>query len=167
MVNSYVSEPVKWLEAGLGKDAERGHPHCTAFPGPLIGFVLRRNARTPMPIVDVEIITSEPLDGGLAATLADMAGQVFGGPPASTWVRVRSLPQEQYAENGVASPEGWRSVFVTVRKAQRPTGSALEAEVRALTEGVARVCGRPVENVHILYEPDAKGRIAFGGKLRT
>ena len=120
-----------------------------------------------MPIVDVEIVTSEILDSGLAARIADMAGQVFGGPPASTWVRVRSLPQEHYAENGTVSPEGWRAVFVTVRKAQRPTGSALEAEVRALTEGVARVCGRPVENVHILYEPDAQGRIAFGGGLRA
>src|SRR6186997_3388373 len=116
-----------------------------------------------MPILDVEIVTSEPLDGGLAARIADMAAQVFGGPPASTWVRVRPLPQEHYAENGTASPEGWRSVFVIVRKAQRPTGSTLDAEVRALTEGVARVCGRPVENVHILYEPDAQGRIAFGG----
>jgi phenylpyruvate tautomerase PptA (4-oxalocrotonate tautomerase family) len=120
-----------------------------------------------MPIVDVEIVTSESLEGGLAARIADMAGQVFGSPPASTWVRVRSLPQEQYAENGTASPEGWQSVFVTVRKAQRPTGSALEAEVRALTEGVSRVCGRPAENVHILYEPDALGRIAFGGTLKT
>lgn len=120
-----------------------------------------------MPIVDIEIITSESLDGGLAAGIADMAAQIFGGPPASTWVRLRSLPQEQYAENGMATPEGWRSVFVTVRKAQRPTGSALEAEVRALAEGVARVCGRPVENVHILYEPDAQGRIAFGGSLKS
>jgi len=120
-----------------------------------------------MPIVDVEIITSESLDGGLAARIADMAAQVFGGPSASTWVRLRSLPREHYAENGTATPEGWRSVFVTVRKAQRPTGSALEAEMRALTEGVARVCGRPVENVHILYEPDAQGRISFGGRLRA
>jgi len=120
-----------------------------------------------MPIVDVEIVTSESLDGGLAAKIADMAAQVFGGPPGSTWVRVRSLPQEHYAENGTEMPEGWRSVFVTVRKAQRPTGLALEAEVRALTEGVARVCGRAVENVHILYEPDAQGRIAFGGRLKT
>jgi phenylpyruvate tautomerase PptA (4-oxalocrotonate tautomerase family) len=120
-----------------------------------------------MPILDVEIVTSEPLDGGLAARIADLAAQVFGGPPASTWVRVRSLPQEQYAENGTASPEGWHSVFVTVCKAQRPTGPALETEVHALTEGVAQVCGRPVENVHILYEPDAQGRIAFGGTLRT
>ncbi len=120
-----------------------------------------------MPIIDVEIITSESLDGGLAAGIAEMAAQVFGGPPASTWVRVRSLPREQYAENGTATPEGWRAVFVTVRKARRPTGPALEAEVLALTEGVARVCGRPVENVHILYEPDAQGRIAFGGNLKT
>jgi hypothetical protein len=58
-------------------------------------------------------------------------------------------------------------VFVTVLKAQRPTGSALEAEVRALREGVSRVCGRAVENVHVLYEPDAQGRIAFGGSLKT
>ena len=120
-----------------------------------------------MPIVDVEIITSEPLDGGLAARLADMAAQGFGSPPASTWVRVRSLPPEHYAENGTATPTGWRCVFVTVLKAQRLTGSALEIEVRALTEGVARVCGRPVENVHILYEPDAQGRIAFGGVLKA
>ena len=120
-----------------------------------------------MPIIDVEIVGQESVGGDLAARLADMAGQVFGGPPASTWVRVRSLPQENYAENGTTSPAGWRSVFVTVRKAQRPTGPALRAEVRALTEGVARVCGRPVENVHILYEPDAQGRIAFGGTLKT
>jgi hypothetical protein len=77
------------------------------------------------------------------------------------------LPKHCYAENGIETPDGWNSVFVTVLKAQRPTGSALEAEVRALTEGVARVCGRPVENVHILYEPDAQGRIAFGGSLKT
>jgi len=120
-----------------------------------------------MPIVDVEIITAESLDGGLAAGIADMAGQVFGGPPGSTWVRVRSLPPEQYAENGLATPEGWQSVFVTIRKAQRPTGSALEDEVRTLTEGIARICGRPHENVHLLYEPDAQGRIAFGGHLKT
>src|SRR5688500_19917703 len=104
-----------------------------------------------MPIVDVEIVTSESLDGGLAAKIADMAAQVFGGPPGSIWVRVRSLPREHYAEKGVATPEGWRSVFVTVRKGQRPTGAALEAAVRALPEGIARVCGRAVEIVTVLY----------------
>ena len=121
----------------------------------------------PMPIVDVEIVGSESVASDLATRLADMAGQVFGGPPASTWVRVRLLPRHLYAENGTETPEGRHSVFVTVLKAQRPTGAALETEVRALTEGVANVCGRPLENVHILYESDAQGRIAFGGRLRV
>ena len=120
-----------------------------------------------MPIVDVEIVGSESVDNGLAARLADMAGQVFESPPSSTWVRVRLLPQHFYAENQSATPEGWRAVFVTVLKAERPVGAALESEVRALTEGIARVCGRPPESIHILYEPDAKGRIAFGGRVRT
>jgi phenylpyruvate tautomerase PptA (4-oxalocrotonate tautomerase family) len=120
-----------------------------------------------MPIVDVEIVGPEPEEDGLAARLADMAGQVFESPPSGTWVRVRLLPRHFYAESHNPAPEGWRSVFVTVLKAQRPSGPALEAEVRALAEGVARVCGRPVENVHVLYEPDAHGRIAFGGHLRT
>src|SRR5687768_2467413 len=144
----------------------RHRARTRAPPRSLNGFTLGRTSRTPMPILDVEIITSESLESGLAARLADTAAQVFGGPPASTWVRVRALPKEHYAENGIAAPDGWRSVFVTVQKAQRPTGSALEAEVRALTEGVARVCGRPIENVHILYEPDAQDRIAFGGSLK-
>lgn len=120
-----------------------------------------------MPILDVELITSEPLDSGLAAKLAEVAAQVWGGPAGSTWVRLRALPREQYAENGTSVPAGWNAVFVTILKAQRPTGTALQAEVRALTAGIARVCGRPVENVHLLYEPGAQGRIAFGGVLKT
>ena len=120
-----------------------------------------------MPIVDVEIVGSESVASDLAGRLADMAAQVFGGPPASTWVRVRLLPRHLYAENGTETPEGWQSVFVTVLKAQRPTGADLAADVRALTEGVAAICDRPPENVHILYEPDAQGRIAFGGRLRV
>lgn len=119
-----------------------------------------------MPIVDVELVAADAVDRELAKKLADMAGEVFGSPPAGTWVRVRLLPQYLYAENDTAEPAGWRSVFVTVRKAQRPTGAALEAEVRALTAGIAQVCNRPVESIHILYEPDALGRIAFGGSVR-
>ena len=30
---------------------------------------------------------------------------------------------------------------------------------------IAEACSRPVEDVHILFEPPAAGRIAFGGKL--
>jgi phenylpyruvate tautomerase PptA (4-oxalocrotonate tautomerase family) len=120
-----------------------------------------------MPIVDIEIVGSKSVGKNLAARLADMAGQVFCSQPASTWVRVRRLPPHFYAENNTKKPRGWRSVFVTVIKARRPTGAALASEVRNLTEGVAKVCGCPPANVHILYESDAQGRIAFGGRLRT
>ena len=120
-----------------------------------------------MPIIDVEIVGSEAVARDLATRLANMAGQLFRSPPASTWVRVRPLPPHLYAENGTETPEGWHSVFVTVLKAQRPTGAELETEVRALTEGVASICGRSPESVHILYESDAKGRISFGGRLKA
>jgi len=120
-----------------------------------------------MPILDVEIVTAEQVPDTVASRLADMAGEVFGSPPGSTWVRVRTLSPQSYAENGTAQPEGWNSVFVTIRRAQRPVGAALEQEVRALTEGVARICGRRVQDVHLLYEADAQGRIAFGGQLKT
>ena len=120
-----------------------------------------------MPIVDVEIVGADSVANDLASRLADVAGRVFGSSPATTWVRVRLLPQHLYAENNTASPEGRHSVFVTVLKVRRPTGADLEAEVRALTEGIAAVCGRPAERVHILYEPDGQGRIAFGGRLKT
>ena len=43
---------------------------------------------------------------------------------------------------------------------------ALAAGVRRLTGAIAAACGRPEENVHLVYEPPAKGRIAFGGELR-
>jgi phenylpyruvate tautomerase PptA (4-oxalocrotonate tautomerase family) len=120
-----------------------------------------------MPILNVEIVTSDPIEAGLTTRIAEVAGQVFGGPAGSTWVRLRALPPEQYAENGTTSPAGWHAVFVTVLKAQRPSGPVLQAEVRALTDGIAHVCGRPAENVHILYEPDARGRIAFGGEVKS
>ena len=119
-----------------------------------------------MPILDIEIVTARPLDRGLASRLADMAGEVFGGPPGNTWVRVRALAPECFAENGIAEPEGHRSVFVKVLKARLPAGEALAAEMRALAEGVARACDRKLEHVHILYEPEAQGRIAFGGCLK-
>ena len=57
-------------------------------------------------------------------------------------------------------------VFVSVPQAAPPGGDALGREARALTEAVAGACGRSAEHVHLLYEPPAAGRIAFGGELR-
>jgi phenylpyruvate tautomerase PptA (4-oxalocrotonate tautomerase family) len=117
-----------------------------------------------MPILEVEIVTrpQETLPPNLAGELANRAGEVFGAPPGSTWVKLRVIPSEYYAENGGAA-EGVYPVFVSVLKARLPEPDALQNEVDQLTALIAQVCARPPVNVHILYQPAAAGRIAFGG----
>ena len=119
-----------------------------------------------MPILDVEIVVAETdrLNPELTQRLADAAGEVFAAPPGRTWVRVRELPLQQYAESG-GLPPGVLPVFVTVLKAQPPSRETLREEIAALTGAVARICGRPSENVHVLYRPAAVGRVAFGEEL--
>lgn len=120
-----------------------------------------------LPILDIDLVVAagERLDAALASTLADAAGKVFGSVAGSTWVRVRPLPREHYAENGGGPPDGVDPVFVRVLLADAPSGEELRSQVHHLTAAIAKICGRPPENVHLLYEPAAKGRVAFGGKL--
>jgi hypothetical protein len=90
-----------------------------------------------MPILDIEIVVAADadLDSSLAAKLADAAGEVFASVAGQTWVRLRPLGGELYAENG------------------------------GLTLAIANVCDRAPETVHLVYRPAARGRVAFGGKL--
>ena len=120
-----------------------------------------------MPILEVEIVTDlgETLKSGLAQQLADAAGDVFGTPHGRTWVRLRALPREQYAENRAPLTSDIQSVFVSVLKSRSCGPIELKDEVAKLCDEIARVCGRPRENIHILYLPDAAGRMAFGGEL--
>jgi phenylpyruvate tautomerase PptA (4-oxalocrotonate tautomerase family) len=120
-----------------------------------------------MPIVDVEIVTDpgEQFGECLAQQIADAIGDVFESPSQSTWVRLRSLAVSRYAENGGVE-RGVRPVFVTILKYRRPDEDQIDCEVASIAPRVAELCGRPAENVHILYDSDAAGRIAFGGILR-
>jgi len=122
-----------------------------------------------MPIVDVELVTrAHAQDVPSEETirrLADELGAIFGSPPKGTWVRLRFLPEHCYAEN--QQQEAEYPVFVTVLKAQLPTEGQLAEEVGRITRVVAARVSRPEANVHVLYEPRAAGRIAFGGNLRT
>lgn len=117
-----------------------------------------------MPIVDIELVTgpAESPAEGLAASLADGLGEVFGSAPGRTWVRLRTLPASNYAENHSQAP---RPVFVSLTLGRPPEGEALRTLVRGVAEAVAKACGRSAEHVHVLLEPPAQGRIAFGGDL--
>lgn len=119
-----------------------------------------------MPILEVEIVIrpSEVLHPqSLVSELANRAGDIFLAAPGTTWVKLRALGSEYYAENGCAAGE-YFPVFVTVLKASLPDPSTMQREIAALTAAVAQACGRPPENVHIFYLPAAAGRAAFGGK---
>lgn len=119
-----------------------------------------------MPILDVTIVhgADEALPADLAQRLADAAAQVFGDPPGRVWVTVTAVPAARYAENGTPAAETPHPVLVRVLKATAPADPANEA--RALAESLAAAAGRATEHLHLLYEPPAAGRIAFGGVLR-
>ena len=112
-----------------------------------------------MPILDVEIVEAPPVD---AQALADALGRTFGAAPGKVWVRIRNLPANHYAENDAQAP---RPVFVTVTASAPPEGPAMRERIEGIVDAVATATGRPRENVHVEFQPPAKGRIAFGGKL--
>ena len=120
-----------------------------------------------MPILDIEIIATDSapdLPAYLTQTLADATARVFGATEGTVWVKLRLIPPTQYAENG-GTPKGVSPVFVTVLKSRVPERSALEDEIAQLTRIIAGIFERPEANIHILYQPDGVGRVAFGGKL--
>ena len=119
-----------------------------------------------MPILEIEIVLrpGEALAVGLAARLADAAAGVLRSPPRSTWVKLRELATGYFAENGAGPEADTFPVFVSVLKAEN-VPEQLADEAPRLAEAVGGLCGRPRENVHIIFEPKGGGRVAFGGKL--
>jgi len=121
-----------------------------------------------MPILEVDYTgpVADNVRRALARRIADAAGAVLGAPPRTTWVRMRFVPADEYAENDGAEPGVW-PVIVRVLEADPPEGEALAAEARRLTEAIAAACGRPAANVHLVWEPPGRGRVSFGGTLRA
>lgn len=121
-----------------------------------------------MPILDVDFVgpLADSVRRSLARRIADAAGAALGSAPRSTWVRVRFVAEHEYAENDGGEPGVW-PVIVNVLEADPPEGEALAVEVRRLTDAIAAACGRPAENVHLVYAPPGRGRVAFGGRLRS
>ena len=120
-----------------------------------------------MPILNIEVIgpLNESIRSGLASRIADAAGKVLNSKPQSTWVKIRFLSEEEYSENEGGPAEAVLPVFISLILAKPPAGNELNKMLYRLTEVIAKVCERPPQNVHIIVEPAAAGRIAFGGSL--
>ncbi len=122
-----------------------------------------------MPIVDVEIVTGtaepEVVEKETLQLLADELGNLFGSDPGESWIKLRSIDQDAYAENLAGSESNVRPVFVHILRAELPDRGALRREMAGVAEIVARILDRPRGNVHVLYAPGAQGRIGFGGTL--
>ena len=121
-----------------------------------------------MPILEVRLIGEVPEDvhTGLAQRIADAAGGALGSRPQGTWVTLQFVDADAYAENEGSPPDA-RPVIVSVLQADLPDAAALGEQVSRLTDAIAKACERPAENLHLIFEPSARGRIAFGGKLRN
>jgi phenylpyruvate tautomerase PptA (4-oxalocrotonate tautomerase family) len=116
-----------------------------------------------MPIIDIEVVG--PSDTMLAEevqNLADDLGDAFEAAPGDVWVRLHTLPANHYAENRAQAPA---PVFVTVTASAAPEGDGLRQRITRITDTVAHWTHRPPGNVHVLFAPPARGRIAFGGRL--
>jgi phenylpyruvate tautomerase PptA (4-oxalocrotonate tautomerase family) len=120
-----------------------------------------------MPIVDVELVVERSLteSSELSRALADALGAVLGSPQGQTWVRLRTLAKEGYAENGTTLNSEQLPVFVTVLLAHPPKGQKLKTQIGAVTNAVANCTKTPSHLVHVEYAPDAASRQALGGKL--
>jgi phenylpyruvate tautomerase PptA (4-oxalocrotonate tautomerase family) len=117
-----------------------------------------------MPILEIEIVGSVEGHPNIARELADSAAEVLRTGPGHTWVKVRYLPAEQYAENG--SLGGVQPVFVSVLQGRGGDSTEKGTTAASLVKAFAGILERPAENIHVLFEPDGIGRIAFGGQLR-
>ena len=120
-----------------------------------------------MPIVTVEVVSgaNDAMAHNIAQSLADAIGRALVSPPGQTWVRVRSLARDQYAENEALLDAAQLPVFVTILKQRSPQRPELEGEVTELTRAIAQIIGRPATCVHIEYAPAGAGRLSFGGIL--
>ena len=116
-----------------------------------------------MPILDIELVGGN-VAADLARRLATAAGDALGSRPGGTWVKLRVLPADHYAENTAVEVTA-RPVFVTVIERNGAGGDGFAEKVTRLTRAVADACGRDPDTVHVIYQPAAAGRVAFGGSL--
>ncbi len=122
-----------------------------------------------MPLINLEIlqdpIPQPELDSEQVQQLCDAIGQAMGSRQAGTWLKVSYLSRGQYAENQELLVPDIRPVFAYIIRAELLPNAQLQEEAQRLAAVIGQHLDRPQQNIHIIYEPEGKGRIAFGGQL--
>ena len=121
-----------------------------------------------MPIVTIKPVTrdeAEYPDKQQVQSLADELGDLFGSEKGGTWVKIEPISMDMYAENRTEIAPNVHPTFVEVLKSNLPSMDERKAEALQVAQVVAAGLHRPQENMHVLYLPPAKGRMAFDGKL--
>ncbi len=108
-----------------------------------------------LPILDVEIDlpAGQSVSNSVARGIAEAAGEILGVERSRTWVRMRPLPVDREAKGAEDHSAEAHPVFVTVWRLSSPGPRLLRDQAEALARAVADVCKRPVEDVHVLFEP--------------
>jgi phenylpyruvate tautomerase PptA (4-oxalocrotonate tautomerase family) len=116
-----------------------------------------------MPILDIEVVgqrATDPPTEKLAEQIAAAVGAALGVPSGQLWVKVRKLAATNYAENGPVQEA--LPVFARVLvRTKDPTVWPSRAAV--IAAAVAEATARPQQAIHVIFEPDATGRVFFGG----
>lgn len=122
-----------------------------------------------MAIVDIELVIQEGRDSYLSQeqtrSIANTLGRIFETKPNRTWVRIRYLPSEQYAENEAPEGPAVLPTFITILKNRPPEPGLMASQMLAIAQGLSPIINRPAGSIHILYEASALGRLGVGGIL--
>lgn len=117
-----------------------------------------------MPILEIEIVGAVNESASVAKPLADAAGRILRAAPGQIRAKVRFLPIDEYAECGTDSGES-QPVFVSLLMTQFVDIEERESIASDLANAFGEILQRSPESIHLLFEPEAAGRVAFGGRL--
>jgi phenylpyruvate tautomerase PptA (4-oxalocrotonate tautomerase family) len=119
-----------------------------------------------MPILEIEMVGRPRNALWLSRELATAAAAILSPDrPQATWVRLRWMESHQYGEGGRSALETPSPVFVRLLVASWPSEPERASLSARLADTIGDLCARSPSLVHILWEPPAAGRVAFGGQL--
>ena len=115
-----------------------------------------------MMLLEVEVVgqqVGDPPTEKLAERIAGGVGSAFGIPGGQLLVKVQKVSASNFASN--AAPSKMLPVFVRVLvRTKDPAVWPKRADV--IANAISEATSRERASVHVIFEPDATGRIFFG-----